>query len=56
LGGCSFASTIQAWTLMFESNFLPQPFAWSTHSDLLMIASSTIFWSLWVDVEYNNHM
>lgn len=26
LGGCSFASTIQAWTLIFLSNFLPQYF------------------------------
>lgn len=56
LGGCSFASTIQAWTLMFQSNFLLQPFTRSTHGNLLMITSSTIFWSLWVDVEYNNHM
>lgn len=48
--------SIQAWTLMFQSNFLLQPFTRSTHGNLLMITSSTIFWSLWVDVEYNNHM
>jgi len=55
LGGCSFASTIQAWTLMFQSNFLPQPIACSICGDLI-IASSTIFWSLWVDVKCNNRM
>jgi hypothetical protein len=56
LGGCSSSSTIQPWTFMFQSNFLLQPFARSTHGNLLMITSSTIFWSLWVDVKYNNCM